>query len=97
MFPFHNTNTSPLPDANDIEREMLGPQAQIIDPSDYTAAMDDKSRQRFEADKRKLRNFIVGLLVMGLLTGGVLAFGLVWAMGRLSLIETPPLEQQHDE
>ncbi|NER82923.1 MAG: hypothetical protein F6K42_25880 [Leptolyngbya sp. SIO1D8] len=91
MFPFHNGNTHPLPDANDIEREILGPQASVNGIYQETS-INEERRHRFEADKQKLRNFILGALIIGLLIGGVLAVGLVWAVNRLNLIEPSPTE-----
>lgn len=90
--PFHNSNAEPLPDANDIEREMLGAQEQV-DEQDHYIDLSDESRRRLEADKRTLRNWIIGLLVTGLLIGGVLAVGLVWTMNRLNLLNPPTLHQ----
>lgn len=88
--PFHNSNAKPLPDANDIEREINGPSQ---DPNQqYEYPMSDASKQHLAADKRKLRNFIVGLLVAGLVVGGALSVGLVWVMNQLDLTNPPTIE-----
>ncbi|MEM9007970.1 MAG: hypothetical protein AAGE59_31225 [Cyanobacteria bacterium P01_F01_bin.86] len=91
--PFHNSNADPLPDANDIEREMLGAKDRSDEQNHYID-LSDASRQRLEADKRMLRNWILGLLLIGLLIGGILAVGLVWTMSRLHLLDPPTLHQQ---
>ena len=90
--PFHNSNTDPLPDANDIEREMLGPQEQV-DEHEHYIDLSEESRRRLEADKRTLRNWMLGLLLTGLIIGGILAVGLVWTMNRLDLLSPPTLHQ----
>ncbi|MEM6716954.1 MAG: hypothetical protein AAF827_08505 [Cyanobacteria bacterium P01_D01_bin.6] len=88
--PFHNSNRDPLPDANDIEAEFQGQQSRW-QQDDSAFELSPASRSQFEADKRWLRNFIVGLLLTGFAIGGVLAIGLVWGMNRLDLINPPPL------
>ena len=90
--PFHNSNVDPLPDANDIEREMLGAKDQLDEQNHYIE-LSEESRRHFEADKRTLRNWIVGLLLIGLLVGGILSVGLVWTMNRLNLLDPPTLQQ----
>ncbi|MGF1524426.1 MAG: hypothetical protein ACFBSF_19060 [Leptolyngbyaceae cyanobacterium] len=90
--PFHNSNTDPLPDANDIEREMLGAKEKFDKREPYVD-LSEESRRRLEADKRTLRNWIIGLLLTGLIVGGILAAGLVWTMGRLNLLDPPTLNQ----
>lgn len=94
--PFHNSNSNPLPDANDIEREFLELQESTDDaynPASDPASRSLASQKQFEADKRRLRNFLLSLLAIGLLLGGVLSVGLVWVMGRLNLIEPNRIEQ----
>ncbi|MDB9525612.1 hypothetical protein PN498_06405 [Oscillatoria sp. CS-180] len=89
--PFHNPNSAPLPDANDVEKEFRDqrhPESKTYEPVE----LSEQNRLRFEADKRWLRKFIVGLLVMGLAVGGILSIGLVWTMNRLNLIEPTRIE-----
>lgn len=89
--PFHNPNRDPLPDANDIEAEFQGKQTRW-NQDDSAFQLSAESQSRLAADKRWLRNFIVGLLLAGLAVGGVLAIGLVWGMNRLDLIEPPTID-----
>jgi len=95
--PFHNANAHPLPDANEIERETLGarsrPEDQPYDTDADPVQISQAETRRLESDRRKLRNFLIGLLVVGLAIGGLLSVGLVWTMNRLNLIEPPSLEQ----
>lgn len=94
--PFHNANATPLPDANDIERAFLELQPstdESYEPASDPTARSAASRKQLEADKRRLRNFLLGLLAIGLLVGGILSIGLVWAMGHFNLIEPNRIEQ----
>lgn len=88
--PFHNSNRDPLPDANDIEAEFQGQQSHWRQ-DDPAFERSPESYSRLEADKRWLRNFIVGLMLAGFAIGGVLAIGLVWGMNRLDLINPPTI------
>lgn len=91
--PFHDSNANPLPDADDIERRALDASDQT-DIRQHYVELSEEGRRQFEADKKRLRNWFVGLLLTGLLIGGVLAVGLVWTMNRLNLTNPPPLHQQ---
>lgn len=86
--PFHDPNREPLPDANDVEAEFRRPDAQW-QQNDSTVDLSAKNRDRLEADKRWMRNLIIGLLIGGLAIGGLLAVGLVWGLGRLNMIDPP--------
>ncbi|NEQ42701.1 MAG: hypothetical protein F6K00_03705 [Leptolyngbya sp. SIOISBB] len=88
--PFHNSNRDPLPDASDIEAEFQG-KSTHWHQDDPAFEISAEGRSRLEADKRWLRNFIVGLLLAGFAVGGVLAIGLVWGMNRLDLIDPPTI------
>ena len=91
--PFHNPQADPLPDANDIEKEFHSSQMQSND--EYASGTISQARQsQLEADKNKLRNFIIGLLVIGLVVGGILSIGLVWTLNRFDLITPAAVEQQ---
>ena len=91
--PFHNSHQDPLPDANDIEAEFRG-KPTIWHQDDPNFQLSEAGRSRLEADKRWLRNFIVGLLMVGFTIGGLLAVGLVWGMNRLNMIEPTPIPTQ---
>lgn len=85
--PFHDANKNPLPSAADIEREFTEAYSpdQPLDAS--RQATTHRRHQRLQADRRKLRNLMVGLLVLGLGLGALLATGLVWGLNRLDLID----------
>lgn len=89
--PFHNPNREPLPDANDVEAEFRNTETRWHqeDPAFQPSA---ENRARLAADKRWMRNFIVGLLLAGLAIGGVLAIGLVWGLNRFDMIEPPAID-----
>jgi hypothetical protein len=90
--PFHNPNSQPLPDANDIAREFTGersPQPK----NEQEIFIDPDIHSQLAADKRRLRNFMISLLAIGLLVGGLLAIGLVWTMSRFDLLEPQSIEQ----
>jgi|GEM_PF-2057442 len=86
--PFHNSNREPLPDANDVEAQFRRSDAhwQQDEPAVELSA---ENRTRLEADKRWMRNLIIGLLLAGLAIGGLLAIGLVWGLNRLNMIDPP--------
>ena len=56
--------------------------------SDMEAAPDLLAR--LASDKRLMRNFIVGLLLFGLVVGGLLSIGVVWSLNRLDLVNPQP-------
>lgn len=89
--PFHNSNAKPLPDANDIEQAFSDMQNAHDLPPTYD--LSETQRQHLAADRRRLRNFLLGLLAIGLLIGGILSVGIVWMMGRLDLIEPNQIQQ----
>jgi hypothetical protein len=89
--PFHNPNSNPLADANDVEREFRGPKEPWQEG--YRSELDEVDRARFESDKRRMRNFIIGLLVLGLTVGGLLSVGLIWGLHRLDMINPPALHE----
>jgi hypothetical protein len=84
--PFHDPNRDPLPDANDVEAEFRGAEVNLH-KEDPAFQLSAENQARLNADKRWMRNFIVGLLLAGLAIGGVLAIGLVWGMNRLNLTD----------
>lgn len=87
--PFHDSNARPLPDANDIERILEdSPQ----DGRGTYPALNESNRSHLAADRRRLRNFLIGLLVTGLLLGGALSIGVVWMMGQLNLTPASQVE-----
>lgn len=88
--PFHNPNFEPLPDANDVEAE-FGHQRKHQDERREAVHLSEAHRSHLQSDKRKLRNFIIGLLVVGLAVGALLSIGLVWGMHRLDLVNPPTL------
>ena len=85
--PFHNPNSQPLPDANDVEAEFAN---QLEQRHDYDARRSAASQARLASDKRLMRNFIVGLLLFGLVVGGLLSIGLMWGLNRLDLVNPQP-------
>lgn len=86
--PFHNSNREPLPDANDVEAEFRQPDDQW-QQDESAIDLSPENRARLDADKRWMRNLIIGLLIAGLAIGGLLAVGLVWGLGRLNMIDPP--------
>ena len=92
--PFHNPNADPLADANDIEAEFQ-PRKSPLHES-YRSQPDVENRAHLEADKRRMRNFIFGLLIIGLVVGGLLSIGLVWGMHRLDMVNPPALHENAD-
>lgn len=89
--PFHNPNSEPLPDANDVEAEFRGqrePQHEVYNPE-----LNEANRARLRSDTRKLRNFFIGLIIAGLIVGGLLSVGLVWTMSRFDMINPPTLNE----
>jgi hypothetical protein len=91
--PFHNPQSEPLPDANDIEQEFAENESDWQELRDSLAS-NAPSRPKLNSDKRKLRNLMIGLLVAGLVLGGILSIGLVWTLDRLGLSDPPAVEQQ---
>lgn len=90
--PFHNPNSEPLPDANDVESEFQGYQEHSY--QDYQGGdLSDEARSRLESDKRWLRNLMIGLIAIGLVVGGLLSVGLIWGMNQLDMINPPTLNQ----
>lgn len=89
--PFHNPNSDPLPDANDVEAEFRGRREHLEKP--YDSQMSAANRARLQSDTRRLRNFFIGLIVAGLVVGGLLSVGLVWTMHRFDMVNPPTLNE----
>ncbi|MGF1461371.1 MAG: hypothetical protein ACFBSG_20385 [Leptolyngbyaceae cyanobacterium] len=84
--PFHNPNADPLPDANDVEAEFRNPDPDW-QPQESVVDLSPEKRSQIEADKRWLRNLMIGLLVGGLAIGGLLSIGLVWGLNQLDMVD----------
>lgn len=89
--PFHNPNSDPLPDANDVEAEFRGKRER--QPDAYHSQLSDENRAHLQKDTRRLRNFFIGLIVVGVIVGGLLSIGLVWTMSRFDMINPPTLNE----
>lgn len=90
--PFHNPQSDPLPDANDIDREFQTPSDRPENARNVPISHEAKTQ--LESDKRKLRNLVIALLAIGLIVGGILSIGLVWTLDRFGLSDPPAAEQQ---
>ncbi len=84
--PFHDPQSNPLPDANDIERETDSG----IELSDLQDGSSPSSPSpHIKRDIKRLRNMIIGLLLAGLALGGVLGIGVVILLKRSGLTDPP--------
>lgn len=90
--PFHNPNSAPLPDANDVEKAFKDPRQLNINTYE-PVELDASHRARLEADKQLMKKFIIRLLVIGFAIGGLLSIGLVWTMHQLDLVTPVPIER----
>lgn len=81
--PFHDPNSNPLPDANDIDQEFA---------ADRPPLQGEKAGQN-SVDRRRLRNIFIGLLGIGLILGVLTATGIVWVLNRFDLTD-PPVQER---
>ena len=89
--PFHDPQSNPLPDANDIEQEATKG-IELYSLRKETDARGPSSQ--IKQDIRRLRNAIIWLLVIGAVLGVVFGLGTVLILRRTGLLDTPKSRQE---
>lgn len=88
--PFHDPQSNPLPDANDIEQANKGIELYSLEKVEKPTPSP-----QIKEDIKKLRNAFVWLIVIGAVIGCVMAFGASILLERAGLLDVPVQNQNN--
>lgn len=91
--PFHDPQGSPLPDANDIERESASDVELKLDSPQEESPTRSPS-PHIKQDIQQMRNIFIGLLIGGAVLGCVIAVGVIIFLKRTGLVDPPDPNQR---